>query len=85
MRIIMYIEEITQTSFLCPSEWKGRLADGMSVYVRYRFGDLRMGYGPTPDEAIVNSFVVWQSKDRLAGGMKTESMLRLTGLIGSSG
>lgn len=76
----MFLEELKRTCFACPSEWQGVLADGMKVFVRYRSGDLSIGYGPTPDEAIDNAFVIWRSKDRVAGAMNTGSMLKLTGL-----
>ena len=76
----MYLEELRKRSFACPSEWHGVLVDGMRVFVRYRSGRLSMGYGPTVEDAIGNAYVVWQSKDQLAGCMHTDSMLKLTGL-----
>ena len=76
----MFLEELKRTSFGCPSEWEGKLADGMSIWVHYRSGNLSMGYGPTPREAIDNAFVIWRSQDRKAGCMHTGSMLKLTGL-----
>jgi hypothetical protein len=76
----MYIEELRRTNFGCPSEWEGRLADGLAVFVRYRSGELSIGYGPTRDEAITNAFVIWRSRDPIAGCMATGSMLKLTGL-----
>jgi len=76
----MFLEQLHRTSFACPAEWHGKLADGMAVFVSYRSGNLSLGYGPNRDQAIENAFVIWRSRDRLAGAMKTESMLKLTGL-----
>lgn len=77
----MFLEQLRQTSLECPAEWEGRLADGLCVYVRYRSGVLRMGYGQTVDRARENNFIVWESRNELAGCMRTGSMLRLTGLV----
>jgi len=76
----MFLEELKRTCFACPSQWEGKLADGLRIYVSYRCGTLRLGYGRTIDKAIQNNFTVWTSKDRLAGAMTTQSMLKIIGL-----
>ena len=76
----MFLEELRKTSIACPSQWEGRLADGMSVYISYRSGKLLMGYGVTLQKAMDNTFVIWRSKDPQAGMMGTAAMLRITGL-----
>lgn len=74
------LEELTCTCRGCPTEWEGRLADGLRVFAAYRCGALRLGLGKTRDEAIENAFVLWRGRDPLAGFMATGTMLRLTGL-----
>lgn len=48
----MKVTELTRTCVACPSQWEGRLDDGRWVYVRYRFGMLRVGVGATVDAAV---------------------------------
>lgn len=36
----------------CPAQWQATLADGRVAYIRYRFGTLTLGVGPTLDDAI---------------------------------
>lgn len=37
-----------------PSQWEGATADGRKVYVRYRWGMLRIGLGATFQEAVAD-------------------------------
>lgn len=43
---------IVRTCPACPSQWEGRTADGRAVYVRYRWGTLRVGFGATIAAAV---------------------------------
>lgn len=36
------IAEITQTCYACPSQWEGETIDGEEIYIRYRWGTLRI-------------------------------------------
>jgi hypothetical protein len=36
------VKTITQTCFACPSQWEGQTTNGDSIYVRHRWGTLRV-------------------------------------------
>jgi hypothetical protein len=36
------IADITCTCFACPSQWEGTTVDGEEIYIRYRWGSLRI-------------------------------------------
>lgn len=38
----------------CPTQWEGRTDDGRHVYVRYRWGTLRVGVGASIEEAVAD-------------------------------
>lgn len=46
------VTKLTQTCGACPAQWEGETADGRSVYVRYRWGCLRVSFGPTVMDAV---------------------------------
>jgi len=46
------IVELVQTCNACPSQWEGRLADGRSIYIRFRHGELRATCAQTIEDAI---------------------------------
>ncbi|WP_028058300.1 hypothetical protein [Candidatus Solirubrobacter pratensis] len=46
------ITDLEQTCWACPSQWEGKLADGRHVYIRYRWGFLRVTVGATMNDAI---------------------------------
>lgn len=46
------INVLEQTCESSPSQWEGRTSDGRFVYVRYRWGRLRIGFGRTMDAAV---------------------------------
>lgn len=48
----MVVTELTKTCDACPAQWEGRTEDGGWVYVRFRWGGLRVGFGPTLDAAV---------------------------------
>lgn len=72
----------------CPSQWEGRTTDGEYVYIRFRWGFLSAGIGPSLDDAIVpgasqrrgRTIYAEQVSDGLDGSMTTDRMLELTGL-----
>jgi hypothetical protein len=39
---MLIIAKIKQTCFACPSQWEGTTEDGKDVYIRFRWGCLRM-------------------------------------------
>jgi hypothetical protein len=51
----MKIVELRHTCEACPAQWEGRLEDGRYLYVRYRWGTLQVGLGPTFGDAVGNS------------------------------
>lgn len=42
LRIEMKITSLMQTCFACPSQWEGKTEKGQYLYIRYRWGYLRM-------------------------------------------
>src|SRR4051794_27890569 len=46
---------LEKTCTACPSQWEGTLADGRTLYARYRGGTLSVGLGQGIDEAVRNS------------------------------
>jgi hypothetical protein len=41
---------LEQTCTACPSQWEGGLEGGGYVYIRYRWGALSVGIGPSEEE-----------------------------------
>lgn len=62
------LASLTQTCEACPSQWEGTAEDGSEIYVRYRWGWLRLE---------VNGEVVFRQQfgDSLDGLMEEEDML----------
>lgn len=78
----MRINNLIQTCGACPSQWEGSLPDGRMVYIRYRYGVLRVSVSPTPTEnpmeAVAGKVVFTeQIGEALAGVLSTEEMLEL--------
>jgi hypothetical protein len=48
------VVEIERTCQAFPSQWEGKTDDGRFVYVRFRWGLLRIGVGATLDLAIID-------------------------------
>lgn len=46
------VTELAMTCSACPSQWEGKVEDGRHLYVRYRWGGLSCGVGPTFDDAV---------------------------------
>jgi hypothetical protein len=53
---MIVVTEIGQTCHACPSQWEGRTDDGDYIYVRFRWGFLAIGKGPTIEDAIDNAY-----------------------------
>lgn len=47
-----HVVDVIQTCGACPSQWEGRTSDGRVVYVRYRYGWLKVGFGDTLEAAV---------------------------------
>lgn len=43
---------LVQTCEAFPSQWQGQDAEGFWTYLRYRNGDVQIGFGPTVEDAI---------------------------------
>lgn len=43
---MLKLASLTQTCGSCPSQWDGVLEDGTPVYIRYRWGFLRVDLNP---------------------------------------
>lgn len=55
MKVRPKVQTLKLTCEAYPSQWEGQLQDGRFVYIRYRYGVLRMGIGVTEDEAADNT------------------------------
>ena len=67
------LKTLEMTCGACPSQWDGETENGAYVYIRYRYGLLRVDMDQqTVFEATVG--------DSLGGVMGTDEMLRITGL-----
>lgn len=43
---------LVQTCEAFPSQWQGQDAEGQWAYLRYRNGEVQIGFGPSIEEAI---------------------------------
>ena len=48
---MLNLKRLTQTSDACPSQWDGELDDGTPVYIRYRWGFLRVDLNPWTEQS----------------------------------
>ncbi len=72
---IVSLKKITDS---VPAQWTGETASGPLVYIRYRFGALRVHVGPGIDEAIERDPVfVWDEGDEYDGCMDEEELREL--------
>ena len=69
----MKVKGLEMTCGACPSQWEGRTEDGEYVFIRYRYGWLRVDVG---NQTIFET----EHGDSLSGVMGTDEMLRITGL-----
>jgi hypothetical protein len=75
------VVELAQTSDASPSQWEGKADDGRFVYVRFRWGHLRIGVGATLDEAITEdrkTIFEQQLSDGLDGELSYEQLRAAT-------
>jgi hypothetical protein len=68
------VVELEQTCGACPSQWEGRTDDGRYVYIRYRWGFLRLGVGYTFWAAVGADTWGEQIGDGLDGSMDEFTM-----------
>lgn len=54
------VQELTQTSSACPSQWVGKTIDGLPVFIHYRFG---RGYISVLQKEVFH----WEALDKLDG------------------
>ena len=47
------IVELRNTGNFAPSSWEGKTLDGRMVYIRYRFGTLKLYLGDVPDGDVM--------------------------------
>lgn len=83
------VAELRRTSVACPSQWEGRLADGRSLYVRFRHDELSVHVGPldgSVDAAVIA--LPWLDLDlsskKWDGLIEFDDVLAMTGLTLSS-
>lgn len=86
----MKIAEVKQTCCACPSQWEGRLTDGRTFYVRYRYGYLSVCVSPTSTTdmyAAVSGEEVYgeQLGDGLDGCIDFDTVLEKTPLAFPTG
>jgi hypothetical protein len=67
------ISNLIQTCSACPSQWEAVSELGQEVYIRYRWGTLRVDLDGEP-------FFETDLDDALDGFLDTDAMLRATGL-----
>lgn len=74
------IKTIEQTCESCPSQWEGWTDDNRQIYIRYRFGYLRVSIGPVGDDdefaAVSGEEVFGLSFGGEYDGHMTETKLR---------
>lgn len=78
----MIITELRKTCDACPAQWEAKTPDGQFVYIRYRYGVLTMGVGPSIDHAIHHRHDHQLTIDESgwSGTMSTAEMLGTLGL-----
>jgi len=81
----LILKKLINTCTLCPSQWEGELDDGRLIYIRYRWGYLRVELGPhnithIDKEFLDNSHTIfdWESEDDFDGIMSLERLVYLT-------
>ena len=85
MKKTRQLASLVQTCPAHPSQWEGQLVDRRHVYIRYRWGELSVGFGASVDDAVGNSKHVTSAGKQLGGVMSTQDMLQYTGLTFDGG
>ena len=70
----MKVQELKQTCYACPSQWEGKLSSGQYIYIRYRWGVLRVGIGYSAEESFNCDYLVIPFGQSLDSTMSTEEM-----------
>lgn len=69
------VAHIRKTCFACPAQWEGATADGLYVYIRYRWGRLSAEVG---NETVFSRLI----GDHLAGYMEEHEVQKhLAGVL----
>jgi hypothetical protein len=71
------LRKLERTCFACPSQWDAETEDGRILYIRYRYGCLRVDMGGCGGETVYCQHV----GDDMDGFMDDEEMLELTGMV----
>jgi hypothetical protein len=77
------IKRIKRTCWGCPAQWEGRTTDNRPIYIRYRWGTLRVDIGKkgqTISEAILSGKTALRLTvgDNLSGCMEDEELMEIT-------
>jgi hypothetical protein len=76
--LVIVVTELTRTCTACPAQWEGRTADGKHVYVRYRWGWLKVGLGATLDDAVDDDGISLQLGDEYHGFLEYADLIEAT-------
>lgn len=73
---------VVQTGDTCPAQWEAETEDGQYVYVRYRWGTLRIDVAESKEAWLTSSNVVYQERLGLPfdGDITWDSVVEATGL-----
>lgn len=72
------VTEIRRTCFACPAQWEGKTESGY-VYVRFRWGTLSVGLGPTIKDALAAAAIFeWHDDDEYGGFMEYDELRKIT-------
>lgn len=83
--MVAEVAELRLTCSASPSQWEGRLADGRPIYIRYRWGGLRVHFGPvggTVNDALDST--AWFDDDageKMGGVISLAEVVEATGLV----
>jgi len=74
------VPQIEQTCSFCPSQWEGRTSDGHSIYIRYRWGCLKVYISEQVDGDALEGDVIFSARlaDSLDGELGFEELKEAT-------
>jgi hypothetical protein len=75
---MVIVNELEKTCDACPSQWEGKTIDGRHVYVRYRWGWLQVGFGPSLDAAVDDDTIGKQLGDSFDGFLDLDGLKAAT-------
>lgn len=75
----MKVISLQKTCSACPAQWEGKLEDGRMIYIRYRWGHLRLDVSLDPSDdvqdAIGNTvYSMTNPENEFDGYMETTTM-----------